>query len=211
MNQPPDPEDGAGNPLTPDDPPTPEGAQTGQAHPSAPEQPNLLSEKIEYMASGVPQALGERLQAALEHVLGAPRDLILFARVDPITVRASKRPDAMAARLELPEVVPDLLGGEIETRVLADGERLRVWLAGIKQIEPNSRVTLIAITPGGEITHITVIPDVAEETIELSLPWNGAQVPEALTLAFERLRKTKGARSPSSDDLPDARNSSAVT
>lgn len=166
----------------------PDSPQTSEPHPSTPERPNPLSEEIEYMAKGIPQGLGERLQAALDRVLGSRPDLTLYAGVNPIAVRAAEPSDVVAARLELPEAVPDLLGGKVETRALADGERLRVWLAGANRIEPGSTVALIAITSGGEIAETTVVAGASQGSIELTLPWDAARMPEAVALVFEQLR-----------------------
>jgi hypothetical protein len=141
------------------------------------------------MAAGIPEALGERLQSVLAQALDTRRDLTLYARVDSITVRAAEPSEVAAARLTLPEVVPDLLGGEVETQVLADGERLRVWLAGADWIEPDSTVFLVAIGPGGEIAEATTVAGAPQVTLELSLPWTAAHLPEAVAIAFERLRQ----------------------
>jgi hypothetical protein len=184
VSPPSDQKGAAGDPLPPDDP-TAADSRTSEPQPSVPQHP--LSKKVVYMAAGIPEALGERLQSALAQALDARRDLTLYARVDPITVRAAEPSEVTAARLTLPEAVPDLLGGEVETQVLADGERLRVWLAGADQIEPDSTVTLIAIGPGGEIAEVTAVAGTPRITLELSLPWTAAQLPEAVAIAFEQL------------------------
>jgi hypothetical protein len=191
MTLPPDQEGGASPP-----PIDQEAATSPEASPPAlanPRPPTPLTEGF-LEASGLPAELVERLRKTLDRTLGSPADLSVIAGIAPIAVRAAEPSTVTAGRLELPDGTGVLLGGEIETHVLADGERLRVWLAGTTRVQPGSAVTLIAITAAGEIAEATAVADPSAEDVELSLPWADAVLPEAVSLSFGGLREADGAR-----------------
>lgn len=133
----PDQEGGGASPP-PADQEVSENPDASQAATTTAGTPTPLGEPL-VMARGVPAVLGGRLREALERVLELGPDLVLVAGVAAIAVRAAEPSTVAGARLELPDAVPDLLGGEIETQALADGKRLRVWLAGAARIEPAAR------------------------------------------------------------------------
>jgi hypothetical protein len=186
LTLPPDQEGGAASPP-PIDQETAGSPEAGLPTPVNPRPATPLTERL-VEASGLPAALVERLRRNLDQALGSPADLSLIVGIAPITVRAAEPSTVTAGRLELPDGTAGLLGEEIETHVLADGERLRVWLAGTTRVQPGSAVTLIAITAAGEIAEATAVADASAEDLELSLPWADAVLPEVVSLAFGDLR-----------------------
>jgi hypothetical protein len=173
----PDQEGGTASPP-PTDPESTESAE-GSRPPTASSGPTPLSEQL-VMARGIPTALSRRLRLALESC----SDLVLLAGVAQTAVRAAEPQPVTAARLELPEAASDLLGSGVETQVLADGERLRVWLATSNPIAPGSKVTLVAFNAGGELVETVATTERPNTTVELSLPWADAHLPEAVALVF---------------------------
>jgi hypothetical protein len=185
MTLPPDQEGGAPSPP-PIDQETPTSPETSPPALANPRPPTPLTEGF-LEASALPGALVEHLRKTLE-ALESPAALSLIARMEPITVRAAEPSTVTPGRLELPDGAAGLLGEEIESHVLTDGERLRVWLAGTTRVQPGSTVTLIAITAAGEIAEATVVAGSPAEDLELSLPWADAALPEAISLTFGNLR-----------------------
>lgn len=185
MNSWPDQDGGTGSPPPADQEAT--ESTEGSRPVTASGSPTPLSEQL-VMASGIPAALSRRLREALGQVQGPRPDLVLLAGVTPTAVRAAEPSTVTAARLELPEAALALLGSEVETQVLADGERLRIWLAGANPITitPGSRVALIAFDGRGELVETAVVAGASPTTIELSLPWDDARLPEAVALVLKQ-------------------------
>jgi hypothetical protein len=173
----------------PESPPPADQKATESLEANQPEvtsgHPTPLSEQL-VTASSIPTALRKRLREALGRLTGPRAELTILAGVAPIAVRAAELSTVTAARLELPEAAPDLLGSEVETQILADGERLRIWLAAANLIEPGSTVALIALDTSGELLETTVVTGASHTTIELSLPWDDARLPEAVALVFKQ-------------------------
>ncbi len=139
------------------------------------------------LAGEVAEPLAEQLRGALSEAATGALALAFLVPLRHQPVRAAEPAPATAAQLELPEEAEELLGTAVETQVVTGASQLRVWVAGATQIEPGSRIGLVAITPEGDVAETTAVVQDSESAIELSLSWEFPQAPDAVALGIEQL------------------------
>lgn len=144
--------------------------------------PPVFGTRVFLRAGGVAEELAGRLLEAFSPPGGSPW-LAFCGEVEPVGVRSGE-PSAktIPARLVLPDGVGERVGERIETRVVVDGSKVRVWLAGVDRIAVGSTV-LMAV--GGESGHpVTATAPVEDSSspIALSAPWTADEPPTAIAI-----------------------------
>lgn len=164
------------------------GAEGATADPATTEQP--LGEGSVYMVGSVPEEVTRLLRTAFEQLLGGRPQLTMYGRLQAIEVRAAEYATP-AAQLELPPAGTERLGKGLETRVLREPGRILIWIAGAEEIEPGSKLGVIAVGGDGQTSRAAVVIEDAAELVEISLPWDFPRPPLAIALLVEKLRSAR--------------------
>jgi len=173
----------------PDESAAGEPSQEGAAADPAPVE-HSLGENSTYMVGSVPEEITNLLRPAFEQLLGALPQLTMYARLQAIEVRAAEHATP-AAQLELPPAGAERLGKSLETRVLGEPGRIQIWIAGAEEIEPGSKLGVVAVGGDEQTSRAAVEIEDPAKLVEISLSWEFGRPPLAIALLIEKLRSPR--------------------
>lgn len=146
-------------------------------------EPEPFEKKVMFASGDLGDAISEHFRDAAARSVQGAHDLVALASIRAEAVRAPLDSDPTSTfRIDLPPGLPEQLGSEVETHLIAGDGHLRVWLAGAELLDPDSTMTFLVVSPTGESAHAVATVGTASQPIRVTLDWPHPDPPTALGL-----------------------------
>lgn len=136
--------------------------------------------------------LGERLAEALRGTL-EHASAVVGARLQPAGVLGDEPGEAVGqpGTLTLPAESAQVLGEDVQSRVVIAAGAIRIWLAGLTAVRPGDEVVVAAVTTTGAVAEGRARVQPGTDRVRLELPWPDREPPAEL--AFGVVRRDSGS------------------